>query len=122
LERKFERYDKRIIHESKNSALRKNMCDFPRTLGNMSFPDRLERVYPLSVLLADLHDFPKAALADNLEEIERFDRQRFIPSLLKVDLEVERTRAGGGGVPLVRCMLYADKTMSRVCLLVWTRK
>lgn len=82
------------------------MGDFSGTLGDMSLPDRLECVYTLSVLLADLHDFAKAPLSDDLEKVERIDCQRLVACLFEIDLEVERTGTCSGAIPLVRCVLY----------------
>jgi len=67
------------------------MSYFPGTLGDVGLPDRLERIYPLCVLLADLHDFTEAAFPDNCEKFEGFDRQRFVAGLFEVDFKMERT-------------------------------
>ena len=50
------------------------MSDLARALGDMGFPNGLERIDSLSILFADLHHFTETALADDFEEIESFDR------------------------------------------------
>ena len=81
------------------------MRDLARALGDMGFPDRLERIDSLRILFADLHHFAETALADDFEKIESFDRQRLVPGLFEIDFEMEGARARGCVVPLVGCML-----------------
>jgi hypothetical protein len=101
LEREFERYDKRIVDQSQNSPLRKDMGNFPWPASDMRLPNSLEGVDPLCVLLPNLHHFPKAPLTDHFEQIECFDREQLVAELLKVDFEVERAGTVGRCVPLV---------------------
>lgn len=104
LERELQRYDKRIIHESKDCALREDMCDLPRSACNMGFSNGLQSVNPLGVLLSDLHDLSEASLTDDLEKLEGLDRQA-LSARLEPNLEVELPRTGRGDIPLVAHMM-----------------
>jgi len=65
------------------------VCDLPWALCDMGFPYCLQRIYSLSVLLPDLHHLSKAALANDLEQVERFDRQGFAADRTEGNLQVE---------------------------------
>lgn len=43
------------------------MRDLPRTSSDVRFPDRLQRIHTLGILLPDLHNLAKRALPDDLE-------------------------------------------------------
>src|SRR5882757_2488917 len=70
LERKFEGDDERVVHQSENGPLGKDMGNLSGARGDVGFSDRLESVYPLSVFLADLHYLTERTLADHFEKIE----------------------------------------------------
>ena len=105
LEGELERHDERVVHEREHGALREDVRDFARARRDVRLADRLEGVYPVRVLLPDLHHLPERALPDDLEEVELLDREPLVARRLEVDLEVERARACGRGVPLIRCVL-----------------
>ena len=105
LERELERHDKRVVHEREHGALREDVRNLAGARRDVRLADRLEGVYPVRVLLPDLHHFPERALPDDLEEVELLDREPLVTRRLEVDLEVERARARGRGVPLIRCVL-----------------
>ena len=77
------------------------MGDLAWAACNMSFPDCLERVHSLRILLSDLHYFPEASLSNHLKQIERLDCEGFIAQLFKVDFQMEGAGAIGRCVPLV---------------------
>ena len=77
------------------------MRDLARARRDVRLADRLERVYALRVLLADLHHLAERALADHLEQVELLDREPLVPQRLEVDLEVERARTRSRVVPLI---------------------
>ena len=105
LEGEFEGDDERVVHQSENGPLGKDVSDLSGSRGDVGFSDRLESVYPLSVLLPHLHHLSKRTLADDFEKIESVDREGHVPGWLEIDLEVEGTRTGSGGIPLVGSML-----------------
>ena len=103
LERKLERDDERVVDLREDGPFGERVRDFgPRH--DVRLADRLERVDPTRVLLADLHDLPirsprestarknvtdtletylaKRALADNLEQVKVVDGEvlRLIPN------------------------------------------
>ena len=91
LEGKFKGDNERVVHQSENGPLGKNMCNLSGSRGNVGFSDRLESVYPLSVFLPHLHHLSKRTLADHFEEIKGIDREGHVPGWLEIDLEVEGT-------------------------------
>jgi hypothetical protein len=109
LEREFERNNERIVNKRKDSAFRKDMSDLPGALRDVRLANSLECVYPLRVLLANLHHFTETALSNYFEEIKGFDCEWFIADGLEIYLEVERTRTGSGAVPLVGGVLHCKK-------------
>lgn len=76
--------------------------------GVHTFPNGLQSVYPLRILFPDLHNLSKAALPNDFQKVESFDRQSLVATGFEVNLEVEGTRAGCGGIPLVRGVLQLD--------------
>jgi hypothetical protein len=76
LERKLERHDEWIVYERQHSSLRENVGNLTRAGSDVRLADRFECIDPLRVLLAHLHHFAKAALADDLEQIKRLDCER----------------------------------------------
>ena len=81
------------------------MRNLTRTTGNVSFANGLEGVNALGVFLADLHNFSKGSFPNHFEQVERIDSQGLMPSGLVRDREVEGSRSGCCGVPLVGDML-----------------
>lgn len=77
------------------------MRDLARPRRNVRFPDGLQRVYALCVLLPDLHHLSKRALPNHLEQVELLDCKRLVLHRLEVDLEMERARTSSRGVPLI---------------------
>jgi hypothetical protein len=63
--------------------------DLSWPLGNVSFPDRLEGVYSLSILLSHLHDLSETSFPDDFEEFKMIYGQGFVSDWLEVDLEME---------------------------------
>lgn len=89
MEGEFQGHDERIVDESQNSSLRQDMGDLARTLGNVCFTDSLEGVYPLRVLLANLHHFAKTPLPDDFQKVESFDCEWLVATGFEVYFEVE---------------------------------
>lgn len=89
LERKLEGNNEWVIDEGKNSALSQNVCNFTRTLSDMSFTYCLQSIDTLSVLFPDLHDLAETALPNDSEEIECFDSKGFMTTGFEIDLEME---------------------------------
>ena len=89
MEREFEGNNKRVVDQGQNGSLGEDVGDLTRSARYVGFADRLECVDTLRVLLADLHDFPKGTFPNHLEEIERVDRESFMPSRLISDGEME---------------------------------
>lgn len=109
LEGKFEGDDEWVVDQSENGALREDVSNLSGSRGDVGFSDRLESVYPLSVLLPHLHHFSKRTLADHFEKVEGVDGEGHIPGRLEIDLEVEGTRTGGRSIPLVGSMLLPQE-------------
>ena len=101
MERELQRHDERIVHERKHGTLGEDVGDFAWARRDVRLADRLERVYPLRVLLADLHDLAERAFANHLEQLELLDREGLVARRLEVDFEVERARARSRVVPLI---------------------
>ena len=78
------------------------MRDLAGALRDVCLTNGLEGIYPLRILLPDLHDLSETALANDLEQIELLYCQGLMPRRLEVDFEVERAVPGRGRVPLVR--------------------
>ena len=106
LEAELQGHDERVVHEREHGALREDVRDLARPLRDIRFTDGLEGVYPLRVLLPDLHDLSEAALANDLEQVELLYCERLMPRGLEVDFEVERAVPGRSRVPLVRGPLH----------------
>jgi hypothetical protein len=105
LEREFEWYNKRAVYKGKDCALSKDVGDFSRSLCNMRFADGFECVDTLCVLLPNLHHLAEATFANYFKKIKRIDCEALVAGRFEIYFEVERTRACGGTVPLVRGML-----------------
>ena len=101
LEGELQRNDERVVDQGEDRPLSEDMGDFAWSRRDVGLADGFERVYTLCVLLPDLHHLPERTLSDDLEQVERLDRQRLGARRLEVDLEMEGARAGGRGVPLV---------------------
>ena len=109
LEGEFEGDDERVVHQGENGPFSKDVSNLSGPRGDVGFSDRLESVYPLSVFLPDLHHLSKRTLADHFEKIKGIDREGDIPGWLEVNLEMERTRTGSGGIPLVGSVLVPQE-------------
>jgi hypothetical protein len=89
------------------------MRDFARSRGNVRLADRLESVDTVSVLLPNLHDLAEGALSDDLEKLERVDRQGIgSTGRLKLDVEVKGTRANDGLMPIFSMALWYMESVS----------
>lgn len=116
LEGEFKRDDERVVHQGENGPLSEDVGNLSGPGSDVGFSDGLESVYPLSVFLPNLHHLSERALSDHLEKIESIDREGHVPGWLEIDLEVEGTRTGGGGIPLVGSMLgRRRKHVSPIC-------
>ena len=54
LEAELEGHDERVVHGREHGALREDVRDLARARRDVRLADRLERVYALRVLLADI--------------------------------------------------------------------
>jgi len=82
--------------------------DFTRTLSDVRFANCFEGIYPLCVLLPDLHDFAKTTFSYYFEQVESFNCQRFIADRFEVNFEMEGSGSSNGIVPLIRCVLLPN--------------
>ena len=89
MKREFERDYERIIDEREDVTLREDMRDLARTLCNVRLANRFERVYPLRILLSNLHHFSKASPSDNFEQFKGVNREWLISGWLEIYFEVE---------------------------------
>jgi len=77
------------------------VCNFARTLRDVCFADCLQGIYPLGVLLANLHDLTKTTLSNDFEQIEGFNCERLVADGFEVNFEMERPRSSYGIIPLI---------------------
>jgi len=72
LERELERHDERRVDTAQNEFLGQSVRDL-HLIDDVSFADRLQRVYLARVLLPHLHHLAERPLADHLEQVEVLD-------------------------------------------------